>query len=538
MSKRRRIANNELKECLLSRSFTNWSQVSTLIHTRPYEARDEEVLSIAISIQNPSLPHFVAEQLLNHIDIRVACSNGFDYLKLLSENVHLSEETCCELLKKRDGGRPSSLDRLVSYAISAAQSRRNINFLRAVMKTRPEVLEFRGFPRRNGMLHMIMERGWNEVCETVLRCAHPYPQTASFKALFLSNQSGITPFDLLCEYLQSFQYFVSFLRNNGYLTEKISGEFASHLLCAAAKHDLKDLCRDVIDIVQWDRGEYTSVLQICAKNDYHAKGDNYLPEQYYPDIGAIKFLVREGLQRNLLQNGKTHCFLGQYLPIESPLDLALGRLIIFHHHDEVKSLFWRTIQMCFDFVGVAETTKHLILLCSKMGASTSLSAPLVNFGCIVKQYREEIQNLPTRDLFEILRVLSHSNSSHNHVCYYQKFTEICSTDSHCLEKLMCPETGRNFLHQAIAFGMNWDALQSIVDANGAAVTLNDSITLLPPFLLQLVQTGSRSTLTESFELLRANPASLTMILRDDNMRANDKHGVTNIRYSKGLGSSA
>lgn len=76
---------------------------------------------------------------------------------------------------------------------------------------------------------------------------------------------------------------------------------------------------------------------------------------------------------------------------------------------------------------------------------------------------------------------------------------------------MCPETGRNFLHQAIAFGMNWDAQQSTVDANGEAVTLNDIITLLPPFLLQLVQTGSRSTLTESFELLRANPASLIMI---------------------------
>ena len=92
---------------------------------------------------------------------------------------------------------------------------------------------------------------------------------------------------------------------------------------------------------------------------------------------------------------------------------------------------------------------------------------------------------------------------------------------------MCPETGRNFLHQAIAFGMHWDALQSIVDANGAAVTLNDSITLLPPFLLQLVQTGSRSTLTKSFELLRANPASLTMILRDDK-RATDKPSVNNM----------
>ena len=528
MSKRRRIANNELKECLLSISLTNWSQVLTLIHTRPYEARDEEVLSIAISIQNPPLPHFVAKQLFNNVE----CSNDFDYLKLVSENIHLSEETCCELLKnKRDGfscGRPSSLNRLVSYAISAAQSSKHINFLRAVMKTRPEVLEFRGFPRRNGMLHMMMERGWNEVSGTVLHCAYPYPQAASFKALFLPNQSGVTPFHCFCEQLQSFQDFVSFLRNNGYLTEKISGEFASHLLCAAAEHDLKDLSRSIIDIVQWDRGEYTSVLQImCAKCKYDARGDNYLPEEYYPNIGAIKFLVKEGLQRNLLQNGKTHCFLEQHLPIESPLGLALERLVTFHHYDELKSLFWRTIQMCVDFVGVAETLKHLILLCSKMGASTSLSAPLINFGCIVRQYREEIQNLPARDLFQILRVLSYSNLSQNHVCYYQKFTEICSTDSHCLEKLVCPETGRNFLHQAIAFGMHWDALQSIVDANGAAVTLNDSITLLPPFLLQLVQTGSRSTLTESFELLRANPASLTMILRDDK-RATDKPSVNNI----------
>lgn len=117
---------------------------------------------------------------------------------------------------------------------------------------------------------------------------------------------------------------------------------------------------------------------------------NYLPEEYYPDIGAINFLVREGLQRNLLQNGKTHGFLEKFLPIESTLDLALERLVIFHHHDELKSLFWRSIQMCFYFVGVAETNKASDSTLLKDGASTSLSAPLINFGCIVKQYREEI----------------------------------------------------------------------------------------------------------------------------------------------------
>lgn len=426
---------------------------------------------------------------------------GFELLSLLERNDHLSLDTYASLLSAKMK-LPLPIEKIASSAKSAYQNG-NMSLCLAILKTRPEVLLSNCLVGRKSILHFLFEDGFNDLSHKVMEVLCDR-NCINVEALLIPNQRKITPLDLLTNDPEHFMRLIDFLRYKKCLYDE---KLVCHLLYKCASYNIKDLYRELLSLCNWNaEHSYTTVLRLCCTKTYHARGDNYLPQNHYPRVDIITFVIEEGVKRKLLPNDGTFGMM-QVISDRSALEELLEGVFQYHHSRENERFFHGIIKMCFDVVGVKKTVEQIILSSSTL-MKTKLFAPKYNFNLVQSKYSDELRSMDTQDMCALVQMLYG-------VDFFdvETFIKNILTEGVCMEKLRCQKTGRSFLIQAIVSGMKWNELSHILKVEGTAIRDLDEICGLPLFLMPTLQKSHGSNLSECYKLLRMHPEALLDILR-------------------------